>query len=108
MDTQTARLKSLKLESYFNNRLYIVPVKDEVSLQTILSDLSIKPSEACMVGNSPRFDVNPAIKMGVEAIWLFTSFWRGDLENITTAIFPAFSMHEVINIITQGNGLGKR
>lgn len=47
----------------------IVPLKTEKSMTDLLDKFKIHPNEACMIGNSPKSDINPATGCGVNAIY---------------------------------------
>lgn len=48
----------------------VVPVKTEETMKELLAGSGIRPDMACMIGNSPRSDINPAIGCGVNALYL--------------------------------------
>jgi putative hydrolase of the HAD superfamily len=106
-ETQRARLNKLKLAQYFQDRILIVTRKDAQKLSAILQLYSLDPETTWMVGNSPKFDVNPALTIGLNCIWMHTSFWKQELEDISTSrIYGAFSLDEVANILLFENGFG--
>jgi len=56
-----------------------------------------------MVGNSPRFDINTALELGLNCIWLHTGFWREDMDEFAALpTFVAFTLDEVLTTVTQG------
>ncbi len=97
-DTQIKRLVELKLDNYFT-KTYVVSKKDTETLAGIMKEEKILPENTWMVGNSPKFDVNPALQVGLKSIWLYTSFWKEELEDIQKLTYIAFSLPEVYNII---------
>lgn len=96
--TQVKRLVELKLDSYFT-KTYVVSNKDPETLAEIIGERKILPENTWMVGNSPKFDINPALQVGLNSIWLYTSFWKEELEDIQKLTYIAFSLPEVHNII---------
>ncbi len=48
----------------------VVPVKTEETMRELLDGSGVLPELACMIGNSPRSDINPAIGCGVNALFL--------------------------------------
>lgn len=107
--TQRNRLLKLGLDKYFQDRVIVVTKKDEEVLKHILDTAALDPANTWMVGNSPKFDINPAVRLGLNCIWLYTSFWKSELEDITeNRIFGAFSLNEVPNILSYGSGFGER
>lgn len=105
--TQRNRLRGLGLDTFFQDRIHIVQQKDDVTLRSILTQRSMNPETTWIVGNSPRFELNPGLHLGLRAIWMHTSFWTFDLEDITEAkAFVAFSLAEVENIVLHGSANG--
>lgn len=106
-ETQVNRLKSLSLDHYFGDRVFVVDKKDEETLGVILQSCGLRPDASWMVGNSPKFEMIPALRLGLSCIWMHTSFWKEELESITlNRVFVAFDLNEVENILLFGNGFG--
>lgn len=63
------------------SRLVITPDKSPESYRAALRSLDAGPAErSCMVGNSVRSDVNPALLSGARAIWVDAGDpWHADL-----------------------------
>jgi putative hydrolase of the HAD superfamily len=61
--------------SHLFNRIYIVPDKGEEEFRRILRKFRVQPSEACSVGNSVRCDINPALLIGMRAVWIPNETW---------------------------------
>jgi putative hydrolase of the HAD superfamily len=102
---QRTRLSKLNLEHFFQEFVYVVNTKDSVALSTIVKSLNLDSSQTWMVGNSPMFDINPALSINLKCIWLHTSFWKEELEDISSKrSFCAFSLNEVLNIIYHEKG----
>jgi hypothetical protein len=100
-------LARLELAQYFHDRVFIMTRKDAQTLQGILDVRNLDPDATWMVGNSPRFDINPALVAGLNCIWVHTSFWKQELEDIgADQVFGAFSLDEVANVLLYGNGFG--
>ncbi len=105
--TQRTRLASLGADEFFQDRLFIVRRKDEDVLSAILKDYGLDPRTTWIVGNSPKFEINPGTRLGLNCIWMHTSFWKLDLEDVSSGrTFVAFSLFEVANILRHGNGFG--
>ncbi|MCD4707887.1 MAG: HAD family hydrolase [Candidatus Sabulitectum sp.] len=57
----------------------VVPVKTENTMKKLLASAGVTPDEACMIGNSPRSDINPAIGCGVNALYIQRPFtWQAE------------------------------
>ena len=84
-----------------------MPLKDTGALRHVLEEEEAEPGQTWMVGNSPRFDINPALGLGLNCIWLRTGFWWGDIEEFAPQpVFAAFTFDEVLGIISHGSPLG--
>jgi putative hydrolase of the HAD superfamily len=57
------------LESYFH-QVEVMPEKDVSTYESILHRLGAKPEEACMIGNSPKSDINPPLELGMYAVFI--------------------------------------
>lgn len=86
-DHQNDKFLRSGIASFFTG-IRIVPVKTGRTLVELLSESGIPPEQACMVGNSPRSDINPALECGVNAVYYHrndtwhaekTGFLRPDL-----------------------------
>jgi putative hydrolase of the HAD superfamily len=68
-DHQRDKFNRSGVASFFQE-LKVVPVKTEDTMKELLAASGISPDKACMIGNSPRSDINPAIGCGVNALFL--------------------------------------
>ncbi len=68
-DHQTDKFNRSGISHFFEN-CTVVPVKTEDALKQLLTSAGTAPAEACMIGNSPRSDINPAIGCGVNALYV--------------------------------------
>jgi len=65
---------------------FIVPEKDDQVYREILKQHHWKAEETCMVGNSPKSDINPALRVGMYAIHIpYRDTWKLDDEPIQKA-----------------------
>lgn len=55
---------------HFFDRIEIMPEKDRDTFGEILERLGASPTEACMVGNSPKSDINPPLELGMAAVFI--------------------------------------
>ncbi len=77
-DHQMDKFKRSGISRYFDH-CTIVPMKTKETMIELLASAGIAPDEACMIGNSPRSDINPAIACGVNAIFLERPFaWQAE------------------------------
>ncbi|MCD6587440.1 MAG: HAD family hydrolase [Candidatus Fermentibacteraceae bacterium] len=68
-DHQTDKFKRSGISQFFE-KCTVVPIKTEETLRQLLASTGTAPAEACMIGNSPRSDINPAIGCGVNALFV--------------------------------------
>ena len=102
-EVQRRKLAKASLTSYFGERIYLVPQKSKGALRHVLKEEGLDPRETWMVGNSPRFDINTALELALNCIWLHTGFWREDMDEFAALpTFVAFSLDEVLTTVTQG------
>jgi putative hydrolase of the HAD superfamily len=69
LDQQTDKFNRSGIARYFE-QCTVVPVKNKDTMKHLLASTETAPSEACMIGNSPRSDINPAIECGVNAFYI--------------------------------------
>jgi putative hydrolase of the HAD superfamily len=72
---QDKRVDDSGLEPLFD-LIRIVPKKDAATLRKLLRDLGVDAASAWMVGNSVPSDVNPALAVGMRAIWVDAHVWE--------------------------------
>ena len=66
-DEQRFKIEASGLEHHFQQTI-VVAEKDPDTYREVLDDLGFEPSQAWMVGNSPRSDINPALEVGMNAV----------------------------------------
>ncbi|MFC5700067.1 HAD family hydrolase [Cohnella faecalis] len=67
---QRRKIDKLKLDRYFEDRIYVRKHKNEQALEQILSEGSFDRALTWMIGNSVRTDVLPALHCGIHAVYL--------------------------------------
>ncbi|HGY56811.1 MAG TPA: hypothetical protein ENK44_13980 [Caldithrix abyssi] len=64
-------------------KYFILPEKNDRAYLKLIEENGWKPEETCMVGNSPKSDINPALRAGMYAIYIpYTDTWKLDDEPI--------------------------
>lgn len=79
-----------------------VPLKTESSMLTLLDKFKIHPNEACMIGNSPKSDINPATGCGVNAIYFKRdNAWQAEQTDLLhpQRIETVNNFHEILPFI---------
>jgi len=79
---QLQKLKNLGFERFFT-AMYFCETKTAFDLKKILSEQHLVPELTWMVGNSPKSDINPALSLGLNCIWLKSAFWLYDEEPLS-------------------------
>jgi len=67
---QFRKIESMRLERYFDDRIYVRQHKNTDALEQILSAGGFDRSQTWMIGNSVRTDVLPALRCGINAVYL--------------------------------------
>ncbi len=68
-NVQRSKVERSGLAPYFE-AVHIVPEKGPEVLRDLLARHNLDPARTWMVGNSPRSDVNPALAVGIGAIYI--------------------------------------
>ncbi len=92
---QAAKVERSGLQGFFEF-IEIVPEKDHQTYGTLVKKHKIVKSLGWMIGNSPRSDVNPAMKIGLNAVYIpHQHTWQMEHEPVMAGagklvILPAF------------------
>ncbi len=68
-DHQIDKFYRSGISEYFEH-CTVVALKTKETMIELLASAGVDPAQACMIGNSPRSDINPAIGCGVNAVYL--------------------------------------
>lgn len=66
---QAAKVERSGLQTHFD-AIEIVTEKDPTTYERIVTQFKVVKSNAWMVGNSPRSDINPALQAGLNAVFI--------------------------------------
>jgi putative hydrolase of the HAD superfamily len=66
---QAAKVERSGLQGFFEF-IEIVPEKDHETYKMLVGKHKIVKSQGWMIGNSPRSDINPAMKIGLNAVYI--------------------------------------
>jgi putative hydrolase of the HAD superfamily len=66
---QTAKLERSGLGPFFA-RVEVVQEKDVATYRRLVAEERLKPETTFMIGNSPRSDINPAVRAGLRAVYI--------------------------------------
>ncbi|WP_410511038.1 HAD family hydrolase [Paenibacillus sp. BR2-3] len=67
---QKRKIEQMKLDAYFDDRIFIRKHKNVESLEEILASHQFDRKRTWMIGNSLRTDVLPAVTAGINSIYL--------------------------------------
>jgi putative hydrolase of the HAD superfamily len=69
--------------AHFFDGVHIVPEKDADVFRRLVTEYGLLPEQTWMVGNSPRSDINPAVEVGIGAIYVpHPDTWKLEIEKI--------------------------
>lgn len=71
---QRQKIDALGLRRYFEG-VFILERKTEREYWNILTEYRAKPEQCWAVGNSVRSDINPALRIGMRAVWIRRPTW---------------------------------
>lgn len=102
-EVQEQRVESSRLRQYFD-RVYVLAHKGAKEFQEIVTEAGMDASRAWSVGNSVRSDINPALAVGLHAIWIPNKTWVYEHEEPVASprLHRAESIREVPDIVLGG------
>ncbi|WP_138493498.1 HAD family hydrolase [Paenibacillus pinistramenti] len=103
---QQRKIDQMKLDVYFEDRIYIRQHKNVEALEEIISNHQFDRSRTWMIGNSLRTDIEPAIKAGINSIyikqpdeWVYNIIELKPAKN--TTMYTVSSLVEVADVIAE-------
>ncbi len=85
---QTGKVERSGLKKYFS-AVEIVPEKDRPTYEAIVSKYGLSNSSTWMIGNSPKSDINPALAVGLNAVFVpHGNTWILEHEDVSEARPP--------------------
>ncbi|MDQ6691185.1 MAG: HAD hydrolase-like protein [Candidatus Dormibacteraeota bacterium] len=67
-------------------RVVIAPEKDPAAYRELVTEHGLDPGRTWMVGNSPRSDINPALEVGLGAVFVpHSRTWKLELAEIVSS-----------------------
>jgi putative hydrolase of the HAD superfamily len=69
LEEQKLKVERSGVEQYFKQVL-VVDEKNVATYQQVRDSLQLDPQESWMIGNSPRSDINPALAIGFNAVYI--------------------------------------
>ena len=82
-DEQKKKLLRSGIIPYLD-KYYILPEKEDLTYKNLLEQNNWLPQQTIMVGNSPKSDINPALRNGMYAVFIpYEYTWHLDNERIS-------------------------
>jgi len=69
IEEQKLKVERSGIEQYFS-RITIVEEKNITAYQKLVQELQLEATLTWMIGNSPRSDINPALAVGLNAVYI--------------------------------------
>jgi len=101
--TQKRKIEESGLEDYFNGFI-VVNNKNIETYKRIENQYGFSPNTTVMIGNSPKSDINPPLKLGWFAIFFErTLLWDFETEELLNSkrLYRVKSAFELLNIIKE-------
>jgi putative hydrolase of the HAD superfamily len=100
-EQQLFRLNTVSLAQYFKH-VFVVLHKNEDALRNILFKLNLNPVSTWMIGNSASSDIGPALRAGLQCIWLRSEHWLFDEAHLDTSrVYQIVSIDEIVPIVEE-------
>ncbi len=101
-DVQKRKLAVMNLAQMFH-RLYILDRKTENEFRTILAECDLAADMSWSLGNSVKSDINPALRVGMNAIWVQQETWEyeRELPERTDKLFVVRSLPEALTVLME-------
>jgi putative hydrolase of the HAD superfamily len=81
-EEQRMKIDRSGLGSYFPHAA-VVPEKDAAAYQSLVAQLAVDPARTWMIGNSPKSDINPALAVGLNAVFIpHHATWRLEQQDL--------------------------
>jgi putative hydrolase of the HAD superfamily len=84
-DEQLLKLERSGLAPFFS-RVETAREKDLAAYRRLIAEAALEPAHSFMIGNSPRSDINPAVRAGLRAVYIpHPNTWELEQEQIDHA-----------------------
>ncbi|SRR6266540_116088 len=103
LEIQKRKLAQVKILPFFR-KSFIKERKDESELSNIIESEALDIKRSWMIGNSPRSDINPALKVGLRCIWIRGGTWEYDEEILVEGqVWAVSSLLEIPSILLEAD-----
>lgn len=91
-EEQQVKVERSGIEGRFD-AVVIVDEKDEATYRSIVESLDVDPRQVWMIGNSPRSDINPALRAGINAVYIpHPRTWHLEVEDVLSGFDPSLTL----------------
>lgn len=99
---QEEKIRRLNIHTYFD-RVYIFPEKEEHQFREIAMECFLDLGVSWSIGNSIKSDINPALRIGMMAIWIRNATWDYEVEEPAdkSRLYIAKSITDVPTILSE-------
>jgi len=100
-EVQEARIRRSGLAGHFEE-VHIVEEKTATVFRTVLDHSHTEPAAAWSIGNSLPSDINPALEVGMSAIWIDAPVWIHERRERAVApgqVHVATSLREAVDLV---------
>jgi putative hydrolase of the HAD superfamily len=89
--------------SHFFEKILVVKHKDNDTFRKVVHRLKIKPAKTWSVGDSLRSDINPALRGGLNAIWIPNANWKyeDDVLLESQKLYRIQSLRQIMAIVNK-------
>jgi putative hydrolase of the HAD superfamily len=103
-EVQQKRVFDSNLNVYFE-RIYVFPDKGGVEFRRIIDECRFEIGKSWSIGNSMKSDINPAMRIGMNAIWIPNETWSFEHEEPIDKdkFFRARSITDVPSILASNS-----
>jgi len=84
-EEQEGKILRSGLDEYVSE-YFVADEKNDDTYSELIQKYKWQPAETCMIGNSPKSDINPALRSGMYAIHIpYRDTWKMDMEPLQSA-----------------------
>ena len=85
---------------YLVHHVEIVPEKNIAGYLKLLGHLGVEPERAWMIGNSPKSDINPALTVGMNAVFIpHDHTWRLEHEEVGPGVSRLLRLERFVELL---------
>jgi len=102
-EVQRRKLRRSGLETFFI-AVYVLSDKTDEEFRRVIEEQELDVERTWVVGDSLRSDINPALRLGLRAVWVPAPNWIYEFEEPrkSTRLFRVNSLAEVPNLLLGG------